>query len=225
MDESQNSPTVIYRSFQWQDSLALREVLRGAWDLQDYSANPAVMTVLLQHYLCTYLSQQNYTSVAVADGKPVGFLFGRCERTYRRADTWRYRVTQAVLSAALSCVSSGRAYLRNAAQIAQADRDLMTGRHFDSELVLFAVRSDFRGHGIGRRLQDDFRAHLDAMGAKSMFLYTDEFSNVGFYRAHGYEQVGETAVTFPDNPRPAAFYLFTCPQKRRAQGGRAATGE
>lgn len=70
------------------------------------------------------------------------------------------------------------------------------------ELHKLFVRSDFIGHGIGRRLFEDVCQHASSAGYHSIFLDSDPYA-VGFYERMGCLIVGEApSGSIPDRTLP-----------------------
>ena len=62
----------------------------------------------------------------------------------------------------------------------------------EDELLLLAVAPEFRGHGIGAALLDDFIASARARGAQRVFLEMRRGNPAEqLYRQHGFHPVGE----------------------------------
>ena len=92
----------------------------------------------------------------------------------------------------------------------QADRNLLQScdDYFDGELVLFAVRGETQGKGIGRLLLQDFTQYMRGCGTEDFFVLTDDFCNVDFYIRRGYKKVKSVPSRFRKSGKPAKFYLL-----------------
>ena len=79
-----------------------------------------------------------------------------------------------------------------------------------SELVLFIVDSRYRGHSIGSMLEKNFCEYLISQGRDTVYLYTDTYSNYGFYERRGYVRFGEMEVNFnlPEEGEPLPKYYI-----------------
>jgi GNAT superfamily N-acetyltransferase len=200
---------VHYRQIRNGDFYYLRRIVGDAWELNAYSENKFIRNLLLQHYLYSYLSIQNYMLVADINNIPVGFIMGRCDKIFDKSKTYKYRRRATIIGVFLRLFLIGRIYLRNKELIEKADHQMMQHRTFDAELVLFAVDDKYRRHGIGKYLLNEFKQYATNNSAKHLYLFTDCYSDVDYYRSRGYKQLGQTEVQFFDEKdKMSEFFLF-----------------
>jgi ribosomal protein S18 acetylase RimI-like enzyme len=206
------SAKIEYRDLSPEDFPYLRAIIGEAWGLNDYTREKKLRDLILQHYLYYYLKNQNFVRIATADGIPVGLLFGRSENQPRK-HTVEYCFYAQLIALVLVFLPVGRRYLRNARTIGRADRMLLKRSNFGGELVLFAVDARFREHGIGKHLLDAFKKFLEDDHVSDFYLFTDDYSDVDYYRMRGYRQLAQLDVTLePDDGSDAddrgKFYIF-----------------
>ena len=72
------------------------------------------------------------------------------------------------------------------------------------EVALIWVRADQRGQGLGSRLLTAFEEKAAALGCRQMVIRTHSFQGPGFYRKHGYAEVG----LIDDYPVGYAYHFF-----------------
>lgn len=198
---------VHFRRFEARDIAHVREMFSEAFKLGTYSDDPFVMRHLLDHDLCAYLGRATYSVVAEEGGRVLGFLMGAA----RFDEKIGYRLMELYHALFLIFRRAGRAYFRGRRLIERADRSMRHGAPpADCELVLFVVDRSARGRGVGREMLRMFRHYLEAQGARTMFLFTDDYSDVGYYRARGYREEGVREITFAPGDA-ARFYLFSIP--------------
>lgn len=198
---------VHFRRFETRDIARVRDMFSEAFKLGIYSDNPLVMRHLLDHYLCAYLGGATYSLVAEEDGRALGFLMGAARFDERIG----YRMMELYHALFLIFRRAGRAYFRGRRLIEKADRAMRRNASpADCELILFVVDKSARGRGVGREMLRLFRRYLEERGAKRLFLFTDDYSDVGYYRARGYVQEGVRRIAFSKDD-VAQFYLFSIP--------------
>lgn len=84
-------------------------------------------------------------------------------------------------------------------------------RHFDCEVVLFAVDSKYRGSGIGKTLLNRFIDSITGSNQKTVYLYTDIESNWSFYEHYGfkkYKDFIDNELSFIKKRRIISFIYF-----------------
>jgi len=69
------------------------------------------------------------------------------------------------------------------------------------------VRRESRGKGVGRQMLTAFKKWLQNRGIARMQLFTDNWSDVDYYRKRGYEQLGVEHIQFFPGDE-SEFYLF-----------------
>lgn len=200
----------LYR-FRTSDIPKVRDMFCEAFALDCYSKSRFVMRHLLDHYLCGYLSCADMAVTAIENGVVDGFLLG-C--TGKRRGRTVYGFLKAYHSLFLPFSKGGRAYIRCKRLIENADASMRAeAPPPESELLLFVVRAERRGNGTGRMMLDAFRRHLVENGVRNMQLFTDDYSDVGYYRSRGYEQLGLRHIEFIPG-EDSCFYLFTIPVEK-----------
>ena len=196
------------RKFRVADIPRVRDMFCEAFELDCYSKSRHVMRHLLDHYLCTYLRESDYAITVSQKETIVGFLFGCGPKRHGRAI---YKIIRTYHGLFLPLSRGGRAYIRCKGLIEAADRSLHDeAPAADSELMLFVVRSDLRGSGVGKTMLMEFKRWLVDNGIKDMQLSTDDYCDVDYYRRRGYTELGVRHIEFiPGEIRK--FYLFTIP--------------
>jgi ribosomal protein S18 acetylase RimI-like enzyme len=79
-------------------------------------------------------------------------------------------------------------------QIEQTIKKLLKQQNetFDGEVTLLALNSDYRGHGIGRSLFQNYTAFMKANHEKDFYLFTEtNISTYTFYERQGLKRVTE----------------------------------
>jgi len=189
----------------------VRDMFCEAFELDCYSKSQFVMRHLLDHYLCTYLMETDYAVTAVNGSETVGFLLG-CDKN--RCGKWIYRVLRSYHRLFLPLFRGSRAYIRCKKLIEDADASMRKAAPTpESELMLFVVRSDMRGSGIGRMMLVEFRNYLVDKNIRNMQLFTDDYCDVDYYRRRSYEQLGIKHIEFAPGI-DSDFFLFTIPVEK-----------
>ena len=192
--------------FRLSDLKRIRDIFCEAFELECYNDNKFVMRHLLDHYLCGYLMEANYAVKVSSEDGIEGFLFG-CDAA--RNGSAVYAFLKAYNRLFLPLSRGGRGYIHCKSLIDDADESMRKASPPpESELLLFVVRKESRGRGVGRYMLKDFKKWLQARDVKRMQLFTDNWSDVDYYRDRGYEQLDVRYIEFfPGDD--SEFYLFT----------------
>ena len=204
---------VIYRPTTKEDYPQIKRILCDIWHFDRYVKSERALEVLLQMLIHSYLCAQNYTRIALRDGKIVGFLFGRSDKRPAGRGELYHSLGVFWNRLRLQFMEDAREGLEIQKRISGLGEKLMAHREgqFDGELVLFATARQVRGKGIGKKLLFEFNNFLRESGAKFIYLMSDSFCNYGFYDHLGYRRIAtQKGITGAEQDgRPSEFYLYT----------------
>ena len=186
-----------YRKVREEDYERLEELIRNTWGSKNKYPEK-IERARRKASLYHYLSEQNYSCVAVRAGEVVGVLLGRSERLPYYKNKLRDLFPLLINRAKLALSRLGRRILRNNLAEARADRQLLRSakREFDGELVLFVTDGAMQGRGIGTALLRRFYEFLRQNSSRSFYLFTDTACNFGFYQRKGYRRIAEKRVHY-----------------------------
>ena len=201
-----------YRKVREADYTKVEELIRKTWgSKKNHSAQieRALRKVNLYHYL----SEQNFSCVAVRKGEVVGIILGRSEHLPYLPNKLKYLLPLLWNKAKLALSRRGRRILRNHTAEAQADRQLLRSakKQFDGELVLFVTDRSVQRHGIGTALLRRFYQFMEQNNSRNLYLFTDTTCNFGFYQRKGYRRIAEKRVRYqtPKGPASEDHFLYT----------------
>lgn len=224
--------TVTFREFRRSDLRYLEYLLFDLWldnilknnteitHGEDFAGLSKVKGLIARDYLLIFLKHTSYSVTAVnSAGIPCGYLLGRCTPRSQRSSGSGYRgATRSITTALRQCLNViplktnryGRIYLEHRRDTLRAlsrlERSVPAG--CEGELILFAVREDLRGKGIGSRLIADFQDYLRRNGCGGYYLCADDYCNTGYYEKHGYMRVASTGVDYKDGREGMRFHLY-----------------
>lgn len=224
--------TVTFREFRRSDRRYLEDLLFDLWldnilknnteitHGEDFAGLSKVKGLIARDYLLIFLKHASYSVTAVnSAGIPCGYLLGRCTPRSQRSSGSGYRgAIRSITTALRQCLNViplktnryGRIYLEHRRDTLRAlsrlERSVPAG--CEGELILFAVRVDLRGKGIGSRLIADFQDYLRGNGCGGYYLCADDYCNTGYYEKHGYMRVASTGVDYKDGREGMRFHLY-----------------
>ncbi len=201
-----------YRKVREADYTKVEELIRKTWGSK--SNHPAhIERALRKVNLYHYLSEQNYSCVAVRGSEVVGIILGRSDHLPYLPNKLKYLFPLLLNKMRLCLSRRGRRILRNARAEAKADKQLLRSarKQFDGELVLFVTDSSVQRHGIGTSLLRRFYQFMEQNNSKNLYLFTDTTCNFGFYQRKGYRRIAEKRVHYQTHKGPASedHFLYT----------------
>src|SRR5574344_1065854 len=152
------SSSIYYRQLEGKDFKILTKILSSTWQLNEYSKNKKITKLIARYDFLNYLCKSNYSLISSVNGKPVGVLLARNEKKYNIFSQFFNKIKKAFLWIRLIFLSSGRKYLKENKIMAKADRKLRKNHHrrYGAEFVLFAVKKNYKGQGVGSEMLDIF---------------------------------------------------------------------
>lgn len=175
---------IILRTFQKEDASFLEEIIRKIWHYDDF-CSPKTAGRLAKIFLCSCLTNQTFSRVAILNGKPVGIILGKYCAIHKCPPSLRARQISSIISLLIS--HEGRKTSKIFQDVDGIDKELLKecGTSYPAELALLAVDPECRGKGIGKILFQSFLDYLKKYQLSSFYLYTDTSCNYGFYEHQG----------------------------------------
>ena len=168
---------VIYRPYKRQDFKAVSSIINIIWKHESYYS-PKTAVRLSEAYLRLCLTEQTFTQVALADGKPIGIIMGNHIRRHRCPLVLRLQAGWSVL--VLSMTAEGRRSWRFLEEIDRIYAALLSGQpqEYRGELSFFAIHPDYHGQGIGRELFSHFCIYMERENIQHFYVFTDTSCNL-----------------------------------------------
>lgn len=202
---------IVYRNLKKQDYNEVADLLSHAFGLHRYVSDKQLLQIFKKQYLYSCLSEATFSRVAEQNGKVVGVIMGNAKSDYRILPHIGYALKFLLYSFKL------KIYGRKISDSISGYRELhriyrkFTQRHkgeFDGVLTLFAVNSECRGKGIGKKLLFDVEAYWKEHQTKSIYLYTDTTCNYGFYEHQGFVRLEEENLVLKSDGKPFEMDVF-----------------
>ena len=198
---------VIYRPYKRQDFKAVSSIINIIWKHESYYS-PKTAVRLSEAYLRLCLTEQTFTQVALADGKPIGIIMGNHIRRHRCPLVLRLQAGWSVL--VLSMTAEGRRSWRFLEEIDRIYAALLSGQpqEYKGELSFFAIHPDYHGQGIGRELFSRFCIYMERENIQHFYVFTDTSCNYGFYEHQGMVKRCEKEHLFDIKGQSAKMIFF-----------------
>ncbi len=185
-----------YEKMTKSDYPEIKNLIKEAW----FNEYPFARKYIKQYedgYLYMYLYESDYQVVAKDNGKVVGFIFGKYKNPPFKV---RLKYALKLLGLGIKMLFSypGRRGIKMTLITNKINNKLLKPHKKDlqAELVLFIVDENYRKHGIGSTLQEDFCEYLKKHNVKNVYLYTDTYSNFEYYEHRGYVRKRALPVDF-----------------------------
>ena len=181
---------------EWQRD-GLVKIINDTWNVDRFGYPPEVGLKYSASDLEACLSIATFTEVAILDGQPVGYIFGRCEDAFDDDALRKAKRTDRQIKRKLRFSRYGRAMLGFKKLYMQSDDKLLedTGKEYGGELVFFAISPEARGKGVGKRLFSDLLAYMKQNGVREFYVFTDTTCDHSFYDHNGFVQRGALPQT------------------------------
>ena len=191
--------SISYRTLQRTDYPALTKMLCETWHKQDPQMDEDLQMKLAQIDLEYCLARTTTAEVAVRDGEVVGAVLGRIDAQETRKGINQHHRSVMKIMGPLFFNKSAHQALKNMLNAEKADRQMIKqakkdGHAYDGEIVLFIVREDMRGQGIGQHLFDCMHIEFKETHVEHYYLCTDPESGYGLCQDRGEQRSYEMPV-------------------------------
>lgn len=178
----------ILRKIQHKDYRALENIIRKTWDYDKF-CSPEIAAKLAKVYLSSCLANQTFTQVAVIDNIPVGIIMGRDISAYKCPLKYYIKLFTSGISLLMS--KEGRLLYKFFDNINTIDKNLLnkSKKNYQGEVTFFAVTSNYRGKGIGKKLFEALLSYMKKQNVYDFYLFTDTSCNYSFYEHQGMNRV------------------------------------
>lgn len=202
---------IVYRNLKKQDYNEVADLLSHSFGLHRYVSDERLFRIFKKQYLYSCLSEATFSRVAEQNGKVVGVIMGNAKSDYRilphigfALKFLLYSFKMKIYGRKISDSVSGYHELH---RIYRKFSQRHKGR-FDGVLTLFAVSSECRGKGIGKKLLSDMETYWKERQTKSTYLYTDTTCNYGFYEHQGFIRLEEENLVLKSDGKPCEMGVF-----------------
>lgn len=197
----------ILRSYQKQDFLPLKHIIRETWHY-DQMCSPKTADKLARVFLTSCLTNYTFSQVAVCQGEVVGIILVKNIQKHKCPPDARLRQIRSLLSLYLS--REGRKMMKIFGSVNGIDQQLLKENHrsYPAELALFAVSPVCRGKGIGKQLFQAAMNYMKQENLNEFYLFTDTSCNYGFYEHQGMKRCCEKKHIFQVAGQNAEMRFF-----------------
>ncbi|EJR57760.1 hypothetical protein IIM_00142 [Bacillus cereus VD107] len=201
--------TVKYRSLVKEDYEPIKHLIGEAFGFNQFITDKKFLNSLLNFYLQSCILGSSFSKVAEKDNKIIGVILGDSEKDKNRLKRFHNTFSFAYNTLKLFMTNKeNREFLKAFIKVQKTYKELIKGKedHFQGCIQLFIVSEKSRGLGVGKTLMNELFQYMTKEDVTSLYLYTDNACNYGFYDKQNFKRVQEKAIHF--GPKKDQFNIF-----------------
>ncbi|CAI8770639.1 MULTISPECIES: GNAT family N-acetyltransferase [Bacillus] len=188
---------VIYRNLVKEDYEAVKILIGEAFGFNEFIEDKKFLDSVLNMYLQSCILGSSFNKVAEKDNKIIGVILGDSKK-----DKNRLKKAHNTLSLTYSMLKvfmankENKKFMKEFAKVQDAYKELIQEKEDDFQgcIQLFIVSGESRGLGVGKALMNHLYDYMNCMNVKSLYLYTDNRCNYGFYDSQHFERINEKEI-------------------------------
>ncbi|MEH6891295.1 GNAT family N-acetyltransferase [Bacillus sp. JJ864] len=202
---------VIYRSLVKEDYEAVKNLIGEAFGFNEIIQDRKFLDSVLNMYLQSCILGSSFSKVAEKDNKIIGVILGDSTK-----DKNLLKKAHNTLSLAYSMLKvvmankENKKFMKEFAKVQEIYKELIQGKEDDFQgcIQLFIVSGESRGLGVGKALMKHLYDYMNSMDVKSLYLYTDNRCNYGFYDSQNFERINEKEIDLDSMKTNLAVFLY-----------------
>lgn len=202
---------VIYRSLVKEDYESVKELIGEAFGFNEFIKDKKFLDSILNIYLQSCILGSSFSKVAERNNKIIGVILGDSKK-----DKQRLKKAHNTLSFAFTMLKvfmtnkENKKFIKEFAKVQNTYKELIKGKENDFQgcVQLFIVSEESRGLGVGKALMKHLFHYMKSMDAKSLYLYTDNRCNYGFYDSQNFERINEKEIYFDSMKEKMNIFLY-----------------
>ncbi|MFJ8452430.1 GNAT family N-acetyltransferase [Bacillus paramycoides] len=201
--------TVKYRSLVKEDYEPIKHLIGEAFGFNQFITDKKFLNSLLSFYLQSCILGSSFSKIAEKDNKIIGVILGDSEKDKNRLKKFHNSLSFAYNTLKLFMTNKeNREFLKAFIKVQKTYKELIKGKedHFQGCIQLFIVSEESRGLGVGKTLMHHLFQYMTKEDVTSLYLYTDNECNYGFYDKQNFKRVQEKAIHF--GPKKDQFNIF-----------------
>lgn len=202
---------VIYRSLVKEDYEAVKTLIGEAFGFNELIKDKKFLDSVLNIYLQGCILESSFSKVAEKNNKIIGIILGDSKR-----DKNRLKKAHNTLSFAYSMLKvlmankENKKFIKEFAKVQDAYKELIKEKEDDFQgcIQLFIVSGESRGLGVGKALMNHLYNYMKSMDVESLYLYTDNRCNYGFYDSQNFKRINEKEICFDSMKEKLDVFLY-----------------
>ncbi|WP_024615325.1 GNAT family N-acetyltransferase [Clostridium sp. Ade.TY] len=203
---------IIYRSLAKEDYNTVEKMICDAFGFRKFIKDEKLLNSLLTLYLQSCILESSFCKVAVKDGTVVGIILGnsKAEKNALRKPHNSFKFISNGLKLVFTNKKNRKA-LKDFMKIQDAYNEIIKGKkdNFEGSIQLFIVSKECRGFGVGKTLLNYLFDYMNTVNVKSLYLYTDDRCNYGFYDSQNFKRINEKSISFDSVNAKLDVFLYS----------------
>ncbi|MGL5347527.1 MAG: GNAT family N-acetyltransferase [Peptostreptococcaceae bacterium] len=203
---------VQYRKIEKSDYEIVKKLICEAFKFNEFLSDKKVLDSILTLYLQGCIMDSSYSQVAVKDNKVIGIILGNSKSDKKKLRKF-HNITSSLSSLCRLAFSSkaNKNLLKEFTKIQNVYKEIIKGKenNFQGSVQLFIVSTESRGLGVGKTLMTNLLDYMKVNDVKSLYLYTDDRCNYGFYDSQNFRREAEKLMNFNAVSTKLEVYLYS----------------
>ncbi len=202
---------VIYREIMKDDYDRIKELIDEAFGIHDLIQDNKFLDVILNLYLQSCILGSSFSKVAVKNNRVIGIILGKAQK-----DKHRLAKTHNLLSVAntffkiITANKENKKAVKELTKVQNTYKEIIQGKEgdFQGYIELFIVSGESRGLGVGKTLMHHLSDYMRSMDVESIYVYTDNRCNYGFYESQNFKRLNEKEIFLDSVQNKLLIFLY-----------------
>lgn len=202
---------VIYRSLVKEDYESVKELISEAFGFNEFIQDQKFLDSVLNIYLQSCIVESSFSKVAEKNNKIIGVILGDSKKDKNRLKKAHNTFSLAYTMLKVFMTNKeNKKFIKEFSKVQDTYKELIEGKEdeFQGCIQLFIVSGESRGLGVGKALMNHLYNYMKSTDVKSLYLYTDNRCNYGFYDSQNFERINEKEISFDSMKEKLNVFLY-----------------
>ncbi|MFD1174509.1 GNAT family N-acetyltransferase [Oceanobacillus picturae] len=200
-----------YRNLEREDYEQIRQLINNAFNIHGFIKDKKVLDLVLNFYLQDCIVSSSFSKVAEKDNKVIGIILGNAQK-----DKHRLKKTYNIISIACTFLKGifisreNKKAINVFLETQKVYNEMFQGKekNFQGSIELFIVSQESRGLGVGGELLNSLTNYMKSMRVNSIYVFTDNECNYGFYDSKNFKRINEKEIIFEQFKDRLTVFLY-----------------
>ncbi|MGL4337021.1 MAG: GNAT family N-acetyltransferase [Turicibacter sp.] len=203
--------SVIYRDLVKEDYERVKQLISEAFGFHEFITDKKLLNSILNIYLQTCILDSSFSKVAQKGDQVIGVILGDAKNDKHRLK--KFHNTLSMIGSGFTVMTSSKEnkkIIKGFSKVDQTYQEIIEGKKDDFQgcIQLFIVSTESRGLGVGKTLISHLSTYMKSMQVKSIYLYTDDRCNYGFYDSQNFERLNEKEIYLDSVQSKLNIFLY-----------------